>query len=88
MKKGYNLEAWFLPKTGKIISFPFTGTVTSSLVNATMNDLNDNEAYMAIVTGALEAMLTNYDKRIRPGYGGKPKIKNCLQTLFRMVSFL
>ena len=28
---------------------------------------------MAIVTGALEAMLTNYDKRIRPGYGGKPK---------------
>ena len=33
-------------------------------------------------------MLTNYDKRLRPGYGGKPKIMNCLQNLFRMVPFL
>ena len=65
-----------------IISVPFTGTVTSSLVNATMNELNDNEAYMAIVTGALEAMLTNYDKRIRPGYGGKPKNKELFANPF------
>ena len=37
---------------------------------------------MAIVTGALEAMLTNYDKRIRPGYGGKPKNKELFAKPF------
>ena len=38
--------------------------------------LNENETYRELITGALEDIMTNYDKRIRPGYGGTFKIKN------------
>ena len=37
--------------------------------------LNENETYRELITGALEDIMTNYDKRIRPGYGGIYKIK-------------
>ena len=50
------------------------GTITEAPENVKLNESdsiqNDNETYRQLITGALEDIMTNYDKRIRPGYGG------------------
>ena len=58
---------------------------TDAPENVNLNDSksmrNENETYMATVTDALESIMTNYDKRIHPGYGGMKEIVHLRKML-------
>ena len=53
---------------------PTTDAPEKVNLNDSKSMRNENETYMATVTDALESIMTNYDKRIRPGYGGMKEI--------------
>ena len=70
----------YTTSTAPILHATGTGVTTETPEGVKVDEsnevLNENETYRELITGALEDIMTNYDKRIRPGYGGTYKIKN------------